>query len=716
MDHYKILGIDEKATIDEVRAAYAKKLKNIDMSRNLKDYQELRKAYNDILKTINNRETYSFQDSTPKSKVDIQKNETVIESNKPTTIKEEISKNVESTTQIDESKRNEKPTQIEIEPLKNKINQIIEEKKKTEVKKRNAKKDPLPKREAPTSHFIEDMTTYLAQKNFYNDGHGWSNLLSPYLHQSEDIKNHVQTVMKVYLIENYSLLDDKTRQEIIKLCELTERNYDTDQDKTIFKKRVVKENYLNYDIFNHVDKNSRNQYFKLRYKFHDYIQVENSHTSIPVTDLNEVSSMSYLDDDFIYLNSLCLLLEDAEPKTKEIKLLLAKITSDKYHHDVKVLSDYLNFLEGKRNFVIASADIISLSWVSEDTKEKIISQMKIFKTKKIVPEQNQKRNTNRIQGKKQVEKKAKKKFKKIFAIILVVVPIFFVLISSLDEVDSNKNSQQDNDEVSKFQKEKGEKERRNDYIKIRKEEREEREKINYQLFRYLFSSKEQLHEDVYISDEALEKLNTLKKDYENTLDYSTEISRPKPTGSRYLSDDNQLVVYVSFDLLDDFYLKLTVDKQNKIVDIEKIEEDNLTYLENIGTYDSIEYFFKDINRRYDGVEAFKEELNQLYDTYMTESMYNSLENITESDLEYLDTFGYSYPLVIKPENVKTHAVVLANQKGEVLFIEFNEENKINQLYSDYFENVPDNYTKSIEDKSPLGFIKKTWRYDVGSKR
>lgn len=687
MDNYKILGIDENATIDEVRSAYAKKLKNIDMSRNLKDYQELRKAYNNILKVLNNRDTYSFKESALKTKV--------------VNSKKEVPKNIPSTTQV------------EIEPIKTNKSQGIEEKNKIEVKKRDTKKEPLPKIEVPTSHFIEDMTTYLAQKNFYNDGHGWSNLLSPYLNQSEDIKNHVQTVMKVYLIENYALLDDKTRLDIIKLCELTEKNYDTNQDKTIFKKRVFKENYLNYDIFNHVDKNSRNQYFKLRYKFHDYIQVANSHTSIPVTDLNEVASMSYLDDDFIYLNSLCLLLEDAKPKTKEIKLLLAKITSDKYRHDVEVLSDYLNFLEGKRNFVIASADIISLSWASEDTKEKIISQMKTFKTKKMIPEQNEKRNTNQIQSKKQTKKKSKKK---ILTILLLVIPIFFVLISSFDRVNSNRTSQQDNDEVTKFEKEIEEKEKRDDYIKIRKEEREERDTINYQLFRYLFFDENQLNEDVYISDEALEKLTTLKNDYKNILDYSNEYSRPKPIGSRYLSDDNQLIVYVSFDLLDDFYLKLTVDKQNKIIDIEKIEENNLIYLENIGTYDSIEYFFKDINRSYDEVEVYKEELYQLYDTYMTESKYNDFENITENDLKFLDSFGYSYPLVIKPENIKTHAVVLANQKGEVLFIEFNEKNKINQLYSDYFENVPDNYSKSIEDSSPLGFIKKPWRFQVGTKK
>ena len=696
MDHYKILGIDEKATIDEVRAAYAKKLKNIDMSRNLKDYQELRKAYNDILKTINNRETYSFQDSTPKTKVVIQKNETVIESNKPTTIKEEISKNFESTTQIDESKRNEKPTQIEIEPLKNKINQIIEEKKKTEVKKRNAKKDPLPKREAPTSHFIEDMTTYLAQKNFYNDGHGWSNLLSPYLNQSEDIKNHVQTVMKVYLIENYSLLDDKTRQEIIKLCELTERDYDTDQDKTIFKKRVVKENYLNYDIFNHVDKNSRNQYFKLRYKFHDYIQVENSHTSIPVTDLNEVASMSYLDDDFIYLNSLCLLLEDAEPKTKEIKLLLAKITSDKYHHDVEVLSDYLNFLEGKRNFIIASADIISLSWVSEDTKEKIISQMKIFKTKKIVPEQNQKKNTNRTQGKKQVKNQSGKISKIIFSTILVVVALIFIFMNFFDEMNVEETP-----EI-------------NQNIIYRKEERETRENINHSLFSYLFSINDELNNSLFISNDALKKLDTLKKEYADILDYSEEYPSPEPMGSRYISDENQLDVYVSFDLLEDFYLKMTVNQKNEIVDVAKVEADSINF-QHIGPLDATQYFFEDISEDYHDLSLYHESLSQLYETYMTDSLYSDLEDMTEDELDYLDSFGFSLPLVIKPESIETPSYVIANEDGELLFIEFNAENKINHLYSDYFGNIPDNYLESLETKSPLGFIKNPWRYIIGYK-
>ncbi|MDT2813971.1 hypothetical protein [Vagococcus carniphilus] len=696
MDQYKILGIDERATIDEVRAAYAKKLKNIDMSKNLKDYQELRKAYNDILKTINNRETYSFQDSTSKPRVVIQKNETVIESNKSTTIKEEISKNVESTTQIDESKRNEKPTQIEIEPLKNKINQIIEEKKKTEVKKRNAKKDPLPKREAPTSHFIEDMTTYLAQKNFYNDGHGWSNLLSPYLNQSEDIKNHVQTVMKVYLIENYSLLDDKTRQEIIKLCELTERNYDTDQDKTIFKKRVVKENYLNYDTFNHVDKNSRNQYFKLRYKFHDYIQVENSHTSIPVTDLNEVASMSYLDDDFIYLNSLCLLLEDAEPKTKEIKLLLAKIHSDKYRHDVEVLSDYLNFLEGKRNFVIASADIISLSWVSEDTKEKIISQMKTFKTKKIVPQQNQKRNTNRIQGKKQVEKQSRKISKMIFSIILVAVALIFIFMNLFDGMNVEETP-----EI-------------NQNIIYRKDERKTREDINYSLFSYLFSTNDELDDSVFISNDALKKIDALKKEYADILDYSEEYPSPKPMGSQYLSDENQLEIYVSFDLLEDFYLKIAVNQKNEIVDVTKVEADSINF-QHIGPFDATQYFFEDISEDYHDISLYHESLSQLYETYMTDSLYSDLEDMTEDELDYLDSFGYSLPLVIKPETIETPSFVIANENGEILFIEFNAENKINHLYSDYFENIPDNYLESLETKSPLGFIKNPWYYVIGYK-
>lgn len=57
MKIYDILGVSPNASIDEIRQAYQQKLKQIDMSKNINEYQDLREAYNLALKQIRTNET-----------------------------------------------------------------------------------------------------------------------------------------------------------------------------------------------------------------------------------------------------------------------------------------------------------------------------------------------------------------------------------------------------------------------------------------------------------------------------------------------------------------------------------------------------------------------------------------------------------------------------------------------------------------------------------
>ena len=63
MNIYEILGVAPDSSIEDIRKAYQEKLKQIDMSRNINEYQDLREAYNTALKQIDqSKATVTIED------------------------------------------------------------------------------------------------------------------------------------------------------------------------------------------------------------------------------------------------------------------------------------------------------------------------------------------------------------------------------------------------------------------------------------------------------------------------------------------------------------------------------------------------------------------------------------------------------------------------------------------------------------------------------
>lgn len=140
MKIYDILGVNPNASINEIRQAYQQKLKQIDMSKNINEYQDLREAYNLALKQIRTNGTI------PEEVISTSQNNSFI-------TEEEI--------KIDESpepgeKESVVPVSVEL-----KVTEIAQE--------------------TQGNSFEISFVSFLDKKEFYTNFSNWENLLHPFI-------------------------------------------------------------------------------------------------------------------------------------------------------------------------------------------------------------------------------------------------------------------------------------------------------------------------------------------------------------------------------------------------------------------------------------------------------------------------------------------------------------------------------------------------------
>lgn len=685
MKIYDILGIDSNASTDEIRAAYQEKLKHIDMSRHIEDYQNLREAYNLALRNVHNQQEYSLP-----IEQDL-KNESL--SNKDIsdeqTAKQEEVKELSATHFVENKQEAEEKLVTTLQQLKLKKVQEAD----TSVN------------QAPLSTFEDDFKKFLSQKEYYNNFSSWEKLF-----QSTSFNQEVKQSIKDFLVTRPMLVDDNTRFKILSFCELREEDFTTEKEKLLFNQHIQTNNFLNYDFYSYIPKDNRDLYFIQRYKLYRLIQVPNSKVSLKTDELEQLSKSNYQDNDLNYLISVYALIHPEFATAKEIRARLDEINNDKYLHDVEVLKHFVDLINNPKAPIVSNVDIIGLSWVSDDIKEQLMTRLKEIRRV------NQSSDTTLSRGNPYLKTKSQtpkgfQLWKLIAGFFLVVAFIFGVIgfirsdnqngdFSFIDEVtyfDDDEDWEYDDD----F-----------DVVEYKQDTRATNVKINYDVYNLLIHDEEvdddfsAIREDVFI---FLDKIKQERSEDLSDLTITDLFEDINETHDLTLNDT--VVTYTSFKENNSFFLKTTTNNTNEITKIEAINKDNMPKNSQLGTLDATLFFMEDLTTYFDDLDSYLNDLEDLYDGYLTEELYQNLLKIDEEQYAFLSEFAYAKPHLIPVED-KT-VLLLTNFDEDFLFLELNDTLKINKLYFDFFEDVPKEYLQKANELNADFESDNPWAYELG---
>ena len=663
MTIYDILGIEPTATIDDIRLAYQQKLKAIDMSRNIEEYQTLRDAYNQALKNShNNQPTDSLDIKLPEEKPIILEDEVILKKEEPT-----------------------------IEPVKEE--QTVEFEKVVEKIEDNEVENV----------FVDDFKLFIKEKSYYNNPSAWENLLSPFF-----IDRKIQQIIKSFLLKHHMLLDDKTRFQLLHLVNLTELDFTSEDQKLVFTNHIHVNNFLIFDFYSYIPKDSRDQYFSKRYQLYRFIQTDDNSVEMGINEVNLLNKTNYQDDDLSYLISIYSLIHPGFLPIEEIKEKLEEITLDKYLHDKEILIKYLNLLEDNQSQMVTNADIISLSWVSDSVKETLMSRLKEIRLSLSKPE-TPKRNT--IPKKEQPIKPYKPfNFWKFIAGFFIIISIIFGVIGFM-YTDNSDDSISFIDNFIDWEDDEGFDEYYND-VEYKEANRETNVKVNYDVYNWLVSDEEidadfsNIREDVFVYLDKIKENNEAELVQLNVDDLFEDIHE-----THDLTNKDTVITYTSFENSETLYLKTTTNNLNEITKIETIKKEEMPKNNSLGNLDATLFFMDDLTTYFDDLDSYLLDLEELYDKYLTEELYEKLMQIDEEQYSYLTEFAYAKPYLIS-SNEKT-VLLLTNFEDDFLFLELNDELKINTIYFDFFEDIPDEYLQKANSLSEDFNTDNPWSYELG---
>ena len=287
MEIFQLLGIEKTDDTKEIKRAYAKKLKTLDLEKEPILYQELRTAYKAALSYAKNHqedEDNLFELEEPKL------DEVVIE--KPIDLEGWQFDEVEPQPQIRNS-------------FQDKWNQFI------------------------------DKGTY------FSSVLDWKAFLFQAENSSLDDFIELKKKVRMFLNTNYGILSDDVRDIIVKILNLEEEYQNDYFNYNFFKDRIVKKKFLDFDCYTRIEKSERQNYFELRNQLYQWLNEKNGErptSFIGTPEMNEITQLSYLDDDFYFLLACAYLFEDKEKLPMFYSQInnqyLDKITNKKYQQDI----------------------------------------------------------------------------------------------------------------------------------------------------------------------------------------------------------------------------------------------------------------------------------------------------------------------------------------------------------------------------------------------
>lgn len=662
MKIYEILGVNPNASIDEIRQAYQQKLKQIDMSKNINEYQELREAYNLALKHIRTNETLA-EEVTSTS----QKNSIILKK------------------------------EVKIEDFSEKSDPVIFAPVEPEITEETS----------PTldDSFKNSFLLFLNKKEFYTNFSNWENFLHPFI-SNDQISSDIKISLKQFLLENYMLVEDSLRFKLLKLVNLTEADFSAIEESEIFKAKIYTKDHLDLSFYSYIPKNDRDDYFKNRYELYQIIQKGQSINNLGINTINRLKKSDYNDNDLSYLLIVYALLNPSFLSTEEIKNRINSIQKEMYLHDLEVFDKFVALIENNQAPMVSNIDIIGLSWVSDPIKEKLMSRLK--EIRRTLPKE-----TTFYQS--PITRKSQPKPFNVWKMILLFflgITFVFGIISFISSVSNNN---QDNfsylddwdiEDDDMFNEE-------YDEVSYKQETRVSNVKLNYNIYTMLLHDEPLDTEFVAISDKAKNSLQTFKQKNQETFN-NLEINDmfQDINETHELTKNETVITYSSFKN-EELFLKSTTNHLNEIISIEEISKENMPQNRELGNLDATLFFSNDLISYYDDFDSYLVDLEELYSTYLTDKLYEKITQIDEEQFMYLSEFGFSKPHLLAIPNKQV--LVLTNFDEEFLFLELNDELKIDTIYLDFFNTVPEDYLKKANELTNTFDTDNPWAYELGFK-
>ena len=648
MTIYDLLNIKPDAHIDEIRTAYQERLKEIDMLRHMEDYQKLRDAYNQAVKNYHNNQ--------------------------------QIPINLEQDSIIEEIPNKQS---IEIFPVE---------------------KSSTPSLE---NNWENSFSMFLNQFHFYTDFETWQHLLSPFLTdatKADMIKKEIES----FLIDHYMLLQDDVRIKLINLLKIKESDFSTVEKQDLFNQQVKVKNFLDYSFYKTLPSTERNDYFYNRYLLFSYLTHSEKEKNLDKPFLTSLMELTFKDDDLRYLLGVYSLITPNFLENKETYKLFAAIENEKYQHDIKVFNNLLHLLEDSTAPMVSNIDIIGLSWVSDSTKEMLMSRLKEIRRHLVNTKQPSQR-------KRQVAPIPKTGYKPIEWWKLIAGAIlFFTFISAVigfvSYSDRSDQSFFDNfNDLTEFDEESFD----FDEVEYKLTTRENHIKVNPTVYAWLFYDEELDTEYGAFSEKSIQSLDALKSTEQESLDPLLIVDMFEDIKEIHnLTEQDTVITYSEFNGNQDWYLKTVTNNQNEIINLEQVTLDESPFNSTLGTLDATLFFTNDLLSYGEDSNQYLSDLEKLYSDYLTDELYERLSQLTDEQFLTLIEFSYSKPVLLK--NQTQPVILLTNFDNEYLFIGLNEEHKIESIYFEEYEKTPESFIKEADTLTNLMDTNNPWAYDLGA--
>lgn len=613
MTIYQILGIEAGASKKEIKRAYAQKVKQLDLSKDMEAYQVLRKAYDVALSIQGSPEIRPEFQSVPDEAV----------------TQEEIS----LTDDV-----------MQIVELKKSLNQLLRE--------------------------------TMTQEAYFDDQALWEDLLRPFLNESLQQYEETRERMIYFLVENHYLLSDEVKKSITTLCELTEEDWQAYYGYWDYR-YVLAENHLRFADYQNIPKGQRETYYHYRYQIYHFLSDDQPENASIRSIVEKAKDFSYLDDDLLYLLALYYLGQSKEKISESSSLilnLLSRIEGTQYRQDCEKFARFTQYLNGEKVTKLTYAEIKELEWTSERLKRYWVSLLYPNKATKEV-------------------KAASTKSSPSWQFIWVAIAILglIVRVGGMTSTQSNQQIKPVDQEIMR---------------KIQSESLID----NARKFRSL-----KVHGGLRFFDDLFEKEGTAGTDSQWKEDFSDEgyaaylafkqnnqeqIKQIKL--SSYLDReifhsfaDQGSIVQVRFQQLPDFTLAVFLNWQEQITNL-AFQPDDLT-LSSPGSYTAYDYFRRDLNQYGLPSETYLKVLSDLGADYFSEELRTEMILVAEDEDKLIELRGF----VNQPGYLfRSEQLVLALKKEEdILFIEFNEREKLAQIYGGSFAEAPQAYMDQVAGAS-----------------
>lgn len=641
MNIYEILGITPDASLDDIRLAYQGKLKEIDMSRQLKDYQTLREAYNQALKN-----------------------------------------NHQQTSDIQENKPNMSATPSSL----NHTSQSVDTSSLEDI--------------SLTNNWEDTFKDFLNQADFYADYSKWDLLLKPFI-TNETKQYEIKSSIQSFLIKKHMLLQDNIRFKLIKLFNFKESDFSASQDKLCFTQAIQTKNYLDFTCYSKLATSKRNTYFTYRYQLFNFLQFNNEHTQLEDQFLDNLNSLSFIDDDLNYLLGVYFLIYPDYVSSQDINLIFSNITTDKYSHDLEVFYRFLALIDNPQAPTLSNIDIIGLSWVSDGAKERLMTRLKQIKQDNsptmIKPISARKKTT--------VNHQSTNWWKLAASGILIMTLIFAILGSMMSDDTShesfiNQLTDWDEDEAP-FNE-----------VAYKQSMRGSNLKLNFSIYHWLIYDDDIDSDFTAISDDSRNSLVAFKQKNQNAIDQLEIDDLFQDIHETHdLTTEQTLITYTRFKDNHELFLKSTTSAENKIMTIEEVSQIDMPKNQQLGTIDATLFFTDDLVSSYDNFDQYLLNLADLYPTYLTEELYQQLTQLNEEQFNYLAEFGFSKPIAIEDEGQLV--ILLTNYSDDYLFLTLNQELKIETIYFEFFKATPASYIEKANKLSVSFESFNPWAYELG---